>query len=87
MNLQGYEKAISEIDPDINPVGVEAAMRQQYGVLNDLSSQTFWDEVRLARDCEQLEPGYLREAAEAQGTLERFEEWERDRGRTQGQDT
>lgn len=54
-----YQRVITEIDPTIDAAGVECSMRLQYGTLNHLPRETFVDEVRIARECEAAQPGYL----------------------------
>ena len=69
---------ISEIDPNVNPAGVEACMWLQYGTLGHLSRETFRHEIALAKQCEREEPGFLRASAESYGLLRDFERWEAD---------
>lgn len=71
-----YQQTIHEIDPTINPAGVEASMRLQYGTLDHLPRETFVEEVALAHLCEAEEPGYLRSVAESYGMAADFEKWE-----------
>ena len=54
-----YRALINELDPFVNAVGVEAAMRLQYGTLDHLSREAFVEEIRIARACEERSPGYL----------------------------
>ena len=63
--LISYQKAIYEIDPTVNAAGVEASMRLQYGTLSHLDDRTFRAEIRIAKDCEREEPGFLRMVAES----------------------
>ena len=67
------------MDPDINPVGVEASMRLQYGALDHLSRADFLREIDIARTAERTEPGYLRECAESYDRKAAFERWESER--------
>ena len=67
------------MDPDINPVGVEASMRLQYGTLDHLSRAEFLREIDIARTAERMEPGYLRDCAESYDRLSAFERWESER--------
>ena len=55
-----YGTLIHEIDPTINPVGVEEHMRAEYGTLDHLSREKFAREIRVALACEERYPGYLR---------------------------
>ncbi len=71
-----YQQTIHRIAPDLNPAGVEANMRTQYGTLDHLSHSIFEEEAEIARACERAEPGYLREAAESYGMKDEFERWE-----------
>lgn len=77
--LSHYERSIEKMDPAINPVGVEASMRLQYGTLDHLSRAEFLREIDVARTAEGLEPGYLRECAESYDRTEAFERWENER--------
>ena len=74
-----YQKTIAELDPTINPVGVEACMRLQYGTLDHLSHEEFKDEIAIARGCEKEEPGFLRQTAESYGMEREFDKWEETR--------
>jgi hypothetical protein len=76
-----YQKRIADVYAPaagvrVNPAGVEASMRLQYGTLNHLAAETFTDETRLASVCEQVSPGYLRRVAASFGMIDEFEEWE-----------
>lgn len=76
MKLRGYESMIHELDPNINPVGVENSMRLQFGTLNHLPKSEFLREIQIAKDCQRQDPGYLRGVAASYGDAERFDEWE-----------
>ncbi len=57
-----YQRIIRAIDPSLSAVdaaGVEGSMRLQHGTLDALSRAEFAAEIRLARECEALEPGHL----------------------------
>ena len=71
-----YQKIINEINPKLNPAGVEASMRLVYGTLDHLSGADFKQETTLAKDCEESEPGYLRSIADSYGMKRDFEMWE-----------
>jgi len=71
-----YQKLLHELAPDLNPAGVEASMRLQYGTLNHLPREVFVDEAKLAADCERQSPGFLRRTAESFGMGEEFTVWE-----------
>ena len=71
-----YQKLLHELGPDLNPAGVEASMRLQYGTLGHLPREIFAQEVELATECEGRFPGYLREIAESFGMVGEFEAWE-----------
>ena len=71
-----YQDLIHEIDPTINPAGVEASMRLQYSTLDHLPRSVFAQEIGLALMCEADEPGYLRSVADSYGMLSDFEKWE-----------
>ena len=77
--LSHYERFIEALDPDINPVGVEASMRLQYGTLDHLPREEFIKEINGARAVERMEPGYLRECADSYDRTEAFERWESER--------
>lgn len=72
-----YQNIIHDIDKTLNPAGVEANMRLMYGTLDHLNHQAFVEEVKIARECEQDEPGALRAAADVEGLSEDFEYWEK----------
>ena len=78
---QGYQEAIHAIDPLINPAGVEASMRMEYGTLDHLDHQTFSKETELAKFIENEEPGFLRSTAALYGMQEEFDRWEEQLGR------
>ena len=63
LGLAGYIEGIWEIDPTVNPVGVEEFMRAQYSTLNHLPLETFIEEVALAKEAERQQPGILRSFA------------------------
>ena len=71
-----YQKLLHELAPGLNPAGVEASMRLQYGTLNHLPREVFAEEARLAADCERKSPGYLRRTAESFGMAGEFTVWE-----------
>jgi len=72
-----YQELIHEINPRLNPAGVESLMRLQYGTLSHLSREIFVAECALAAECEKEEPGILKSAAESFGMGREFEEWEK----------
>ncbi len=55
------------IDPAMNSVGVEAAIRVSHETLSGLDAETFAHEINLARACEFIRPGYLAACAREQG--------------------
>ena len=71
-----YQKLIHELDPTINPAGVEASMRIQYSTLDHLSREAFADEIKIARYSEAVEHGYLRLVADDYGMTKEYEAWE-----------
>ena len=71
-----YQKLLHELAPDLNPAGVEASMRLQYGSLNHLPREVFAEEAKLAADCERQSPGFLQSAAESFGMADEFTAWE-----------
>jgi len=71
-----YQKLLFELAPDLNPAGVEASMRLQYGTLNHLPREVFAAEAKLAADCERQSPGFLRRTAESFGMADEFTTWE-----------
>ena len=60
----------------INPHGVEASMRLEYGTLDHLDNKTFLSELQVARECEATEPGFLRTCADSYGYSKDFDQWE-----------
>jgi len=71
-----YQKILNEIAPHLNPAGVEAAMRSQYGALCHLPRAIFAEEAKIAEQCEQQCPGYLRDIANSLGMADDFRRWE-----------
>jgi hypothetical protein len=65
--MNGYQKLIHEIAPDLDAAAVEAAMRLQYGVLDHLPRETFAEEVQIARACEAEAPGFLADVKASMG--------------------
>ncbi len=71
-----YQKLLHELAPDLNPAGVEASMRLQYGTLNHLPREVFAEEAKLAADCERQSPGFLLRTADSFGMGDEFAAWE-----------
>lgn len=71
-----YQKLIHDIDPTINPAGVEASMRLMYGTLDHLSHEIFRRETAIARSCKEREPGYLRRTAISYGMTADYNRWQ-----------
>lgn len=76
MSTKAAAMVISKVNPKVNPVGVEAHMREKYGTLGSLSFAKFRRETAAARLKETNEPGYLRRMAAAHNDLVAFDEWE-----------
>ena len=57
----------------INPVGVEASMRLQFGTLDHLPREMFVIQTVLAAMCEDERPGYLRSVADSYGMAAEFD--------------
>ena len=74
-----YAETIRTIDPTVNPIGVEASMRLQYGTLDHLSRGVFHGEIELAKACEREEPGFMRSTACSFGWGEAFDRAEKDK--------
>ena len=72
-----YAKTIRKVDPTVNPIGVEASMRLQYGTLDHLSRGVFRGEIELAKACEREEPGFMRSTACSFGRGEAFDQAEK----------
>lgn len=70
-----YQQMIHDMDPSVNPAGVEAAMRLQYGTLDHLDRQTFAEEIELAKACEAEQPGFLAGVANSYGMGSDFSKW------------
>lgn len=73
-----YQDTIHQIDPTINPAGVEASMRLQFGTLDHLAFEEFEWEVEVARQCEAEAPGYLAAIAESYGLGDDFRRWQKE---------
>ena len=71
-----YQDLIHELAPEMNPAGVEASMRLEYGVLDHLPHETFAKEVKLAAQCERVQPGFLRQIADSMGMGSEYSAWE-----------
>lgn len=71
-----YQTIIAQIADDVNPAGVEAHMRAEYGTLGHLDRAAFVREVKIARKCERASPGYLRKVADSYGMAYEFDRWE-----------
>lgn len=56
-----YGHVIHEIDPTVNPVGIENHLVCQYGTLDHMSHERFAEEIVRAKRIERACPGYLRE--------------------------
>ena len=68
-----YQNIIQSIDPTVNAVGIECAMRNQYGTLDHLSFDEFAAEIRLLKRCEEDKPGFLRRCSESYGQSADFD--------------
>ena len=71
-----YQKIIRELDSTVNPAGVEASMRLQYGTLDHLCNATFKQEIKIAKACEKAEPGFLKGCAESMGFGAEYAMWQ-----------
>ena len=71
-----YQTLLNELAPDLNPAGVEASMRLQYGTLSHLPRETFVAEAKLAAALENESPGILRKIAKSMGLADDFAKWE-----------
>ena len=74
--MSAYAELIHSLDPGLNPAGAEAHMRVKYHTLDHLETETFQEEIELARQCEYLNPGYLRSIAESYGEAKAYALWE-----------
>ena len=68
------QKLIRELDPSINPVGVEAHMLAHFSTLGHLSRQDFINEISIAKACEAEQPGFLRKVANSFGMGSSYDE-------------
>lgn len=66
-------RAAHEIDPTVNPVGVESILRCTHGSLDGLSEDAFLRGVAAAKWAEAESPGALREAAASWGAGDEFD--------------
>ena len=71
-----YQNLIHQIDPTVNPAGVEACMRLEYGTLDHLPRETFVDEIQTSMEAEAEQPGFLRSVAESYGIIDNYDNWE-----------
>ena len=74
--MHTYQETIHGLDPTINPAGVEASMRLQFGTLDHLDREDFEREISVARMCDDADPGYLRGVAASYGLLDAVEVWQ-----------
>ena len=77
IGLRGYVGLLYELDPTVNPVGVEYTMRLQYGTLDHLPHSIFLEEITLAKQCEAVDPGFLHKTAVSYGAGSDFDQAER----------
>ena len=66
---------LHELALDLNPTGVEAAMRLHYGTLNHLPRETFVAEPKLGADLEGQSRSILRKIADGMGMVNDFTNW------------
>ena len=71
-----YQTLLHELAPSLNPAGVEASMRLQYGTLDHLPREIFAEEATLAAACEREEPGFLKSIAASMGMADDYNAWE-----------
>ena len=71
-----YQETIHRLDPTVNPAGVEASMRLQYGTLDHLAKETFVEEIQVAKAAKGEQPGYLHRVADSYGLAQDYTEWE-----------
>ena len=71
-----YQSIIRDLDDTVNAVGIECAMRNQYGTLDHLSIADFAAEIRLLKQCEESSPGFLRRCSDSYGRAADFDEAE-----------
>lgn len=71
-----HQDLIHELEPTVNPVGIKASMRLQYGTLDHLSRETFVEEIRLTKLSEAHQPGFLKQAVEYCSLEKEYPEWE-----------
>ena len=74
-----YQELIHQIDPTVNPAGVEAMMLASLGPLDELGDElddeVFTDEIEIAKIIESRQPGYLAGVAASQTMIEDYERW------------
>ena len=70
-----YQQLIQELDSTVNPAGVEAAMRLQYGTLDHLSKEAFKQEIGIAKACEKESPGFMKLCADSLGFGAEYAAW------------
>ena len=70
-----YQDLIHQLDPKINPAGVEASMRLQFGTLDHRSREDFVAEIQIARECQEQDPDYLHGLAQSFGLAADFDRW------------
>ena len=71
-----YQQTIHEIDPTVNPVGIECLMRLEYHTLDHLPRSKFAEEIELAKVMFLQNPEKLRQAAESYSMGQDYDRWE-----------
>ena len=71
-----YQQMIHEIDPTVNPAGVECLMRLEYHTLDHLPRSKFAEEIELAKTIHLEDPEELRRAAESHNMGNDYDSWE-----------
>ena len=71
-----YQDLIHELDPTINPAGVEASMRDNHSTLDHMRREAFRQDTHMARAMEELYPGYLENLANCHAMQNNYQRWE-----------
>ena len=73
-----YQESIHDLDNTVNPAGVEAFMRVEYGPLDYLPLSSLEDGAKSAKSAEAKQPGLLEMIAESKGLADDYADWQKE---------
>lgn len=71
-----YADIISNIDPTINPYGVQGSIRLANLRMSSMWEFEFEEEIALAKQLHAQDPKFLRSVAASFGMVDEFDAWE-----------